>query len=76
MICLIDDFGVWIDQKTVPGRQGIGIAVCLVCAFSAYDIVDQIMVADSRSPLVERIAFLETGVVYGEGDELFLLGFI
>jgi hypothetical protein len=34
------------------------------------------MVADSRSPLVERIAFLETGVVYGEGDELFLLGFI
>ena len=47
-----------------------------VGAFSGDDIVYQIVIADTGSPLVEGIAFLEADVVDGEGNQFFFGHFI
>ena len=39
-----------------------------VGAFSGNDIVDQIVIADTGTPLVEGVTFLEADVVDGEGN--------
>ncbi len=44
--------------------------------FSGYDIVNQVVIADSGAPLVERAAFLEADIVDREGDEGFFGHFV
>ena len=46
-------------------------AIYSVAAFTAYDIVNQIMVSDTGSPLIQAITALEAYVIYGQRYKLF-----
>ena len=46
-------------------------AIYSVAAFTAYDIVNQIMVSDTGAPLIQAITALEAYVIYGQGYKLF-----
>ena len=46
-------------------------AIYGVAAFTAYDIVNQIMVSDTGAPLIQAITALEAYVIYGQRYKLF-----
>lgn len=46
-------------------------AIYSVAAFTAYDIVNQIMVSDTGTPLIQAITALEAYVIYGQRYKLF-----
>lgn len=63
LIRAVDNLGVRVDQKSISAGQMVSLTGDAVGAFSGDDIVDQIVIADTGSPLVEGIAFLEADVV-------------
>ena len=46
-------------------------AIYSVAAFTAYDIVNQIMIPDTRTPLIQAVAALEAYIIYGQRYKLF-----
>ena len=46
-------------------------AIYSVAAFTAYDIVNQIMVSDTGASLIQAITALEAYVIYGQRYKLF-----
>ena len=68
LIRAVDNLGVRVDQKGVSSGQVVGLTGDAVGTFSGDDIVDQIVIADTGTPLIEGVAFLEADVVDGEGD--------
>ena len=52
----VDDLRIRIHKKGIFGRKKMGFVVDFVCAFSRDHIVNQVVVADSGSPLIAGIA--------------------
>ena len=76
LIRAVDNLGVRVDQKGVSSGQMVSLTGDAVGAFSGNDIVDQIVIADTGTPLVEGVAFLEADVVDGEGDQFLFSHFV
>ena len=76
LIRTVDNLGVRVDQKGVSSGQMVSLTGDAVGAFSGNDIVDQIVIADTGTPLVEGVTFLEADVVDGEGNQFFFGHFI
>lgn len=72
LVCEVEHLGVWVHQKGVSRAECVRAFSAFVKAPSGDDVMDQIVVTDAWSPLIERITFLETDVVDGEGDEFLL----
>ena len=51
--------------------ESIGLPADLVEAVSTDNIVNEIVIPDTGSPLMQRVTFLESDVIDGEGDKLF-----
>ena len=62
-VCLIDDLGVGIDQKDITGFQMMGGTFDTVGTFAGDNVVNQIMITDSRTPLISRIAALAADII-------------
>ena len=70
LIRTVDNLGVRVDQKGVSSGQMVSLTGDAVGAFSGNDIVDQIVIADTGTPLVGA-SFLEADVVDGEETNSF-----
>ena len=68
LVCKVGNLGVGIHQKGIAGGQKIFLAAYLIHSVAGNNIVDEIVVSDSRAPLVQRVAFLKTDIIDRKGN--------
>ena len=75
-ICIILDLCIRIQNKTVSLSQMIYFFICHIGPLSRNNMVDTIMIPDSRSPLLLRSALLISHIINGKRTQKIISYFI